>query len=1128
MLRNLVVALFAILATGSFTSVFLTSPSDAEEKLSDAKKLDFFKKEVKPLLEKNCYRCHGGRKRIKGNLNLTTREGLLKGGDIGPALNVKKPDGSLFLEMLSYKDEEHEMPPAGKLSDEEIAIFTKWIQMGAPYDSKGKVHAEPKEHAEPEFNRFEGADQWWSHLPLTEPALPKVKNEAWIKNGLDHFVLAKLEAEGLNPAPPADPVALIRRVYYNLTGLPPSPEEIAAFVKDHSDEAYDKMIERLLESPQYGERWARHWLDVVRYAETHGYERDSKKPFAWRYRDYVIKAFNEDKSYARFIQEQIAGDELEDSDGDAVMATGFYRLGIWDDEPADRELQKYDILDGIVSTTSSGVLGMSLGCARCHDHKRDPIDQSDYYSFLAFFRNVSNMGRSNLTMVQVPELVKEHERVKNEKDQKEQKIYNEIFSLEQEYLAQAQAKASTGASKGPMLSPIVELDYKFYRDTWDKLPVFDQLRHETEGKIGHNFISVSPASRKEAIGLVYTGKLRVPQDGEYQFKVTAKDGVRLQILDQKILERDSRGLGEVHGKITLNKGAHPFRLEYFNHSGDPILDVAWQGPGMELSPLSIASQYSPPILHDARRHQIHWQFTKKKPEGEWTKPDYKEKDWKRGRSGFGKKGAPGLRLGTPWGQKEIWLRHKFHLNRVPFSILLDIYHDEDVEVYFNGHRVVQLGSYDKQYEVVALGPEATRYLKKGQNTLAVYAKNSNDKQGFDLGIREGSEISNPSELIAKRGKDVFGQANVDKYNKLKAELANVRKINVPNPGVQCMSVTESGRHQTHVLLRGNPQLKGDVVEPAYPSILDKAKVEIPKEKPGSKSSGRRKVLADWLTQDDNPRTSRVMANRIWHHHFGRGIVPTPNDFGRLGEKPTHPKMLDWLAVQFVKKGWSMKKFHRLLLKSATYRMSSKDDEKALAKDPQNALFWRFNMRRLTAEEVRDSLLAINGTLNLKMFGPSIFTEVPQEVLQSASRPGAAWGRSSPEDQRRRSVYIHVKRSLVEPILNTFDVADTDSSCPVRFATTVPTQALTSLNSKFFNDQAHLLAQRLKKEAGDKIEDQIKLGFKLACGREPQQEELDLLVKLNKAFAAEDKLSKDKSLDYLCLIIINLNEFFYLD
>ena len=352
---------------------------------------------------------------------------------------------------------------------------------------------------------------YWAYRPLKRPEPPKVKNTAWVRNPIDAFVLAKLEEKGLTPAPPADRVALCRRVYYDLTGLPPTPEQLDAFVSDKDPAAYEKLIDRLLESPHYGEKWGRHWLDLVRFAETHGYERDSPKPFAWRYRDYVIDAFNKDKPYDQFIREQIAGDELDTVTPETMTATGYYRLGIWDDEPADRLLAKYDVLDGIVSTTAQVFLGTTIGCARCHDHKKDPIPQRDYYRMLAFFRDVTDMNVKNTRMVMTAHDRAEAMRMRKEREAREAALYQQGYQTEQRFITEA-AKKGVPTSRLP-ISDMVSLRYRFYRDTWEKLPDFDALKPEAAGEIGHNFFTLSPASRTESIGLVFEGKLKVPDEG---------------------------------------------------------------------------------------------------------------------------------------------------------------------------------------------------------------------------------------------------------------------------------------------------------------------------------------------------------------------------------------------------------------------------------------------------------------------------------------------------------------------------------------------------------------------------------------------------------------------------------------
>jgi len=571
-------------------------------------------------------------------------------------------------------------------------------------------------------------------------------------NPIDAFIAQRLRDKGLPLPQVANRRALIRRVTYDLTGLPPTPEQVEAFVHDVSPQAWEHLIDRLLESPHYGEKWGRHWLDLVRFAETNSYETDEAKPHAWRYRDYVIRAFNADKPYDRFIREQLAGDELPDGGADGLIATGYYRLGIWDNDPADRELALYDQLDDLVATTGQVFLGLTVDCARCHDHKIDPISQRDYYALLSFFRNI-----------------------------------------------------------------------------------------------------------------------------------------------------------------------HPYR---------------------------------------------------------------------------------------------------------------------------NG------GATD--------------------------------------------EVPLPGEKQPK-----------------------------------ALAVTEPGTVApvTHLLRRGNPASPGEAVEPGFLSVLGSSVITPPAS---GRSSGRRRALADWIAAPDNPLTARVIVNRVFQHHFGRGLVRTPSDFGLQGSLPTHPELLDWLAGHFVQDGWSLKRLHRLILTSQSYQASATPTAEALKADPSNDLFSRFEMRRLTAEEIRDSVLWVGGSGNPRMYGPGMYVALPKEVLASQSVPGKGWGDSPKVEQARRSIYIHVKRSLLSPVLLSFDLAETDRSTPVRFATTQPTQALGMLNGAFFNDQARTLADRIRAEMGSQPREQVRRVLHRVTSRPPSDREISQGVALLQSLTSEEGLGATAALDAFCLLAFNLNEFLYLE
>ena len=835
-LRFLVVT-SVLIACGAYGSAV-----QAEDKPLDAvAAAKFYRAKVEPILVKSCFECHGPKSELKGGLFLGRRADILKGGESGPAVNLKKFRGSLFLDAINHQT--FEMPPKEKLPAEQIAVLTRWVEMGVPIPADAETKR-PQVHTKkkvPEVN--EQTKNFWAFRPIAKPAFPKVKNAGWITNGIDNFVLAKLETAGLNPVKAADKAQLIRRAYYDLTGLPPSIEEVDAFVNDQSDGAYEAVIDRLLASPRYGERWGRHWLDLVRFAESNSYERDGTKPHIWRYRDYVINSFNEDKPYTQFVKEQLAGDEFEPKTPDSIVATGYYRLGIWDDEPVSQKQALYDDLDDILLTTSQVFLGLTMNCARCHDHKIDPIPQRDYYRFLAFFSGFRRYG------------VRSHQTVES-------------------------------ASIGP--------------------------------------IAVNADQEK-------LDKLRVQLDRE------------LNDLNRKINNINGRIL-----KLLSNAEKEDFRA---------------------------------------------------------------------------------------------------------IEVRVDL---------------------------------ARKYIGKGlsKQLVADYAS--------AVARKKVIEQTRPAEI---------------------AKALIIKEIG-PTP------------RETFVLIRGNANAEGAKVEPGFPSVLSPPE-PIVKTPSSGQSSGRRMALANWITSPNNQLSARVMVNRLWQHHFGRGIVRSSNNFGSSGDRPTHPQLLDWLATQFMECGWKLKTMHKLIMLSSTYRMSSSADPMGLAKDPANNLLWRFNMRRLSSEELRDSILAANGSLNLKMGGPSFYPSIPPEVLAGQSRPGNGWGNSSAEERARRAVYIFVKRSLIEPMSADFDFADVDSTCPVRFVTTQPTQALGLLNSEFVNRQAGVFAEHLKKSVGDDPAKWVQLALTKISQRRPSKADIDRGVELI-ASLQKDGIPRETAVKYFCLISYNLNEFLYLD
>ena len=824
-----------------FDDVELVDLTPPLPQMTDAERRAFYSERVHPILTRSCGKCHGPGSPLRGGLFLGSREGVLRGGESGPAISLVTPRDSLLLRAV--KHEVFEMPPKTKLPEAEVEILTQWARLGAPFDPDLETET-PKVEAHattPQVNDQTRAH--WAFQPIRRPSLPTVADGAWVANPIDAFVLAKLERAGLRPAPEATRQALIRRAYHDLIGLPPSPEEVAAFLSDDRLGAWERVIDRLLASPHYGERWGRHWLDVVRYAETNSFERDGAKPFVWKYRDWVIRSLNEDKPYDQMILEQLAGDELEGATAETITATGYYRLGQWDDEPADPEQALYDDLDDIVATTSQAFLGLTMNCARCHDHKLDPIPQSDYYRMLAFMRNIRRYGvRSHGTVVD--------------------------------------------ASVRVVASP------------------------EERG------------THADAVAA-------------YQRELAS------------IRER----LAAIEAKV---------------------------------------------------------------------KPSFKPVD-----------------------------------------------HEE---------------------------------FKHERNRVA---------------------------LVEKRAAATLSEGEVKEYAGLTKRLRE-RRGRPPGALAQALCVKEHGPRprKTYVLIRGNPHVKAALVEPGFPTVLGVPDPSIAPPTSGA-STGRRLALARWIASEGNPLTARVMVNRIFQHHFGRPIVPSANNFGLQGRPPTHPELLDWLATEFARGGFRLKRLHRLILTSMSWRQAYVSDPRSERIDPGNELLWRFDLRRLSAEEVRDAILAVSGQLNRDLYGPSVYPKISRDVLAGQSRPGDGWPVSSPRLQARRSVYVHVKRSLILPILATFDAADTDFTCPVRFTTNQPTQALSLMNSAFSNEQARAFAKDLRRLFPKDLTAQVTRALERVLQRVPSAAEIARGRQLCDDLDNDMGLDGETALTRFCVVALNLNEFLYL-
>jgi hypothetical protein len=730
------------------------------------------------------------------------------------------------------------------------------------------------------------ASRHWAFLPIRQPPLPASQAATWAGTPVDVFVRAKLDEAGLEPAPPADRRTRLRRIYLDLIGLPPTPDEQRQFLADESPDAVARVVDDLLARPQYGERWARHWLDVTRYAESNGYERDGVKPHAWRYRDYVIDSFNRDKPFDRFLTEQIAGDEIDDSNAESQIATTFLRLGTWDDEPADPDVDRYDQLDDVLGTTATAFLGITLRCARCHDHKFEPFSQADYYRMLAVFQPLKRPQNNRADL---------------------DRHVGTAAVLDAYRTATAQADAQVATIQQQI----------------------DRLKQTTRDRL---FAGVSADGAAAAVR-----RTSLPADVVAAFQA---DPAKRTDAQKELVKKHADKLDqEIRDAATCDERA---------------CRADWE---RQLEAVNATRPPEPPRAY-------------------------------------------------------IW------------------------------------------YEEGAVAPA------------------------------------------------------------------------------------------THILRRGDPAGRTIEVTPGTPPVLGPQPAAPPQPRPHS--TGRRLWLARWLTSPQNPLVARVVVNRIWQHHFGEGLVASENDFGTMGDRPSHPELLDWLAAEFIAGGWHIKPLHRQIVLSQTYQQAvapaahlpGRASRAGRAVDPDNRLLWHWPQRRLEAETLRDAVMAASGRLNLQMAGPSIYPAVPRAVLEGQSRPGEGWGKSDEHQAARRSVYIFVKRVLAVPELELLDAPDTTSSCEQRPVSTIAPQALTFLNGEFMHEQSRHFAARLLREAGPDPADQVRLAFEWTVCRPPRPEELQAAIAFlstqqrqveadaRKARTAADP--RRQALQAFCLVLLNTNEFAYVD
>ncbi len=945
-----------------------------------------FGEKIRPLLASRCYGCHGPETQQNG-LRVDSLAALLKGSESGPVIVPGHSDRSRLIRRLQAQ-ERPLMPYGGPaLSASEIDTIRMWIDSGAPGpDSTEALKTAPgKRH--------------WAYVKPTRPSLPEVHNSQWARNEIDRFILARLEREGMEPRPEANKRALIRRVYLDLIGLPPSPEDVDAFLADRTRDAYEKAVDRLLASPRYGERWARPWLDLARYADTNGYEKDARRT-AWAYRDWVIKALNSNMPFKEFTIEQIAGDLLPHPTQDQLIATGFHRNTMLNREGGvdPEEYYWYEQVDR-VNTTASVFLGSTLGCAQCHNHKFDPFTQKDYYRFLAFFANsqYSIVGGPSDRWAKEPTLdlptPEQAERSKEIRSKIE--ILKQVLATSTPELEAAQVswEAAVKTADAQWRAPVVEKAESAGGAT---------LQTQTDGSV--------LATGKNPQADTYTVTLRLTKG-----TVTA---LRLDVMNDASLP--NRGPGR-------DPDGNFFLSDFDVQMGTP-----GQAPhSLQLSHVSANDEqdgYSAQNILVKEAGSVRgWAINTEAPFG-----------------------APRrfavFTLTQPLEAQDgtiLTIRLKHFLRHSARNIgRFRVTVSDSAEA----AKIAQLPA--KLWPVLSTAPESRSAAQTGA-------------------LRSGYRAISP--LLDSTRKQIAGLE--EDLAKLGIVTAQIMAENDPQV-----------RPVTYIRERGSFLSKGEQVAAGVPSALPPLPAGV---------TPNRLALAEWLVSNDNPLTARVTVNRFWETIFGRGLVETSEDFGSQGETPSHPELLDWLAVEFMDSGWDMKKIQRLMVTSATYRQSSESTPDLIAKDPYNRLYGRGPRFRLEGEIVHDLALSDGGLLSSKMYGPSVFPYQP-EGIWDVPYSSDKWVMSQGEDRYRRALYTYARRSAPYPSLVTFDGPSREFCTVRRVRTNTPLQALTALNDPFFFEAARAMALRMEQHGASDAE-RIAYGFQIALSRLPTTAESDRVL-----------------------------------
>jgi len=938
---------------------------------------------IRPILKAKCYDCHGPDSSEAG-LRLDFKQAAFDGGDSGPVIVPGKSAESKLVHLVAELEPGHRMPPedAGQpLTAGEIGLLRAWIDAGANWpdgiDSVASVRRE-SDH--------------WAFQPIKDVDPPQVQQQEWVRGGIDNFILAKLEAEGVKPSPEADRTTLIRRLYLDLHGLPPSPEAVQAFLSNTSPQAYEELVEELLAAPAYGERWARHWLDVARYADSDGYEKDRPRPHAWRWRDWVIDALNRDLPFDRFTIEQIAGDLLGDATTEQVVATGFHRNTLVNREGGtDKEEDRVKRTVDRTNTLGEVWLGLTVGCAQCHTHKYDPLTQREYYQLYAFFNSLDEreIGAA------YPEQMEKYKAAKAAFDREHAPVVEKLRRYEREQLPAAQAKW--------------EETYAGKTASWQVVtPTSADSQHGASLQIANDSSILAGGVNKVAD--VYTIEATTPVEN-----IT---GVRLEVLPHESLPAQGPGRS-ANGNFVLTD----FQLQ------------ASRNGKLQAVPLAKAQ---------ADFSQDGWPVAaavNKNAEDGWAVSPQ-----------FGKQHtavfevAEDLQIG-PGSKLQFTLHHNYKTNphnigRFRLSVT-------------GAPRPLRLDGLPGEV-AQALAIDKARRSKKQQEAIAKYYRSVDP------------ELEKLQQIVQKHAK----QAPQDPNQQIKARAI----------------ATRQPMRDTRILIRGDFLSPGNPVERNTPAVLPPLKSK--QQEPPSRMD-----LARWLVSDENPLTSRVTVNRVWQRYFGRGIVPTVNDFGTQGELPSHPGLLDWLAGEFRKNGWSLKWLHRTIVTSATYRQSSAARPELTERDPYNSWLARQNRLRVEAEIVRDLALAASGLLHQQIGGPSVRPPQPPGLDKLGYAGQVRWQTSAGTDRFRRGLYTFFQRTVPYPMLLTFDAPDSNTACTRRERSNTPLQSLTLWNDPVFFQCAQHLGRRIAaydtsaSQGIGATEQRLEYAFLVCFAREPSADEL---------------------------------------